>query len=65
MKKAFVCRTPASFVSEVGRYVLNEAGDYRKKKGGLRVKVAECCPGKLDSMAAFSMDFLCDVSQVL
>lgn len=64
VKKAVVPRIRALFVTEDTRCVVNEAGNYRKRKGGLVVKAAECCPGKLDSSPASATELLCDVGQV-
>lgn len=62
MKEIVVCRTP-SFAAEVGRDVVNEAGDYRKRKDGLVVKAVEYHPEEWDSIPALS-EFLCDSGQV-
>lgn len=41
------CRTSASFVAEGKRSTVDEAGQCRKRREGLRVMSAECCPGEL------------------
>lgn len=43
----------ASFVAEFARHIVNESGNCQKrKKDGLIVKTAECCPRDLDSSTA-------------
>lgn len=41
VKKAVVCGTQASFLEDVERCTLSEAGDFRKKKDSLLVKAIE------------------------
>lgn len=50
VKEFVVCRTPASCAAEIGRYVVNEEEDCRKRKGCLMVKADECSPGEFDSL---------------
>lgn len=65
VKKAVACRTPASFVATVGRCVMNEAGDCKKRKDGFIVKASEFCPGELDFIPVCALELLCDTSQSL
>lgn len=44
-KETIFCRTPVSFVAEVGRYVVNEAENWRKNKNGLMVMGVESGTG--------------------
>lgn len=56
-------RTPATVVSEVRTFIVNEAGNCREKKDGLMFKAIECCSGELDIMPA-SAAVLCWASHL-
>lgn len=58
VKENVVCWLTTSFVPEVDRCVVNEAGDCRKKKDGFMVTAVEFFPGKLDYIPASATDFL-------
>lgn len=64
MNEDLVCRIPASFVAEVGKCVMNEEGNCRKRRDCLMVKTVECHTGELDSVPAYAPELLCDAGQV-
>lgn len=60
VQETFVCTTPVSFVAEVGSFVMNGAGDCRKREDGLMGNKVVFCPGELDFAPACVTDFLYD-----
>lgn len=63
--KDAVCRISASFVAEIGTYIENEVGDWKRGKEVLMAKVSQCYRGELDSIPVSATEFLCDVGQVI
>lgn len=57
-KEAVVCRTPAPFAAEAGRGRESKAEDRGKRREGFMVKMADWCPGKLDSIPTFARELL-------
>lgn len=45
-------------------WVVNDAGDCRKRQDGLMGRPDECHPGDLDSIPAFATKYVCDTEQV-
>lgn len=65
VNEASVCGMSALFVAEIRMCMVNEVGDYRKRKDGLLGKEVECHSGELNSILASAPYFLCDAGQVI
>lgn len=50
---------------EAGKCIVNKAGDCRKRKKQVMVKVIKCCPGEQDSMPASATELLSDARKVI
>lgn len=59
MNQTVVSRNPTWFVAVIGRCLVNGAGGFRKRKGGVMIKAVKCCVGELDFIPACAMEFLC------
>lgn len=60
--EAVVCRTPALFVAQGGRCIVNEEDNCRKRKDGLTAKAVACCPGEVDPVPGQSSYMMLDKS---
>lgn len=61
MKTYCVLKTTASSVSGIGRYLVNEARDYRKRKSAAMVMAVDCYLG-LDFGLTSPTEVLCEVN---